>query len=326
MLKRLRAAHPILLHPCRGTVPRLPVLSSLVLTVALVAAGADFSGLDEYLLSLVQELVGAGEACLLLRRTGRQGLLGRRGSGFWNGLLVGMYPLAFICYSVYSALIFERPDTPLLPAGRILSFLACMAMVGVAEEFLFRGVIAETLLEHFGTSRVGVWKACLLSGVLFGAAHLTNLSSSAPLRRADAVRVLGVAGSAVCGHLLPHRQPSGHSIPAPGPWTLPMLIGGLYGTTTLSESVSGHDPMLLTVVVYLLPVAFLLREKKLPEVQLYWGAYTKNEGSRQKNPCNLPCNLVYCICYRGSRAGSMPAYQENRFRHCSIGIKFYKEV
>ena len=49
-----------------------------------------------------------------------------------------------------------------------------------------------------------------------------------------------------------------------------------YGTTTLSESVSGYDAsMLLTVVVYLLPVAFLLRKKKLPEVQLYWGAYTQ---------------------------------------------------
>ena len=157
MLKRLRTAHPIL-YCILAEVLFLGslFLSSLVLTVALVAAGADFSGLDEYLLSLVQELVGAGAAWLLLRRTGRQGLLGRRGSGFWNGLLVGMYPLAFICYSIYSALIFERPDTPLLPAGRILSFLACMAMVGVAEEFLFRGVIAETLLEHFGTSRAGV--------------------------------------------------------------------------------------------------------------------------------------------------------------------------
>lgn len=128
MLKRLRAAHPIL-YCILAEVLFLGSLSlsSLVLTVALVVAGADFSGLDEYLLSLVQELVGAGAAWLLLRRTGRQGLLGRRGSGFWNGLLVGMYPLAFICYSIYSALIFERPDTPLLPAGRILSFLACMA-------------------------------------------------------------------------------------------------------------------------------------------------------------------------------------------------------
>ena len=83
MLKRLRAAHPIL-YCILAEVLFLGslFLSSLVLTVALVAAGADFSGLDEYLLSLIQELVGAGAAWLLLRRTGRQGLLGRRGSGF----------------------------------------------------------------------------------------------------------------------------------------------------------------------------------------------------------------------------------------------------
>ena len=50
-----------------------------------------------------------------------------------------------------------------------------------------------------------------------------------------------------------------------------MLIGGLYGTTTLSESVSGYDAsMLLTVVVYLLPVAFLLRKKKIGEVRFYF--------------------------------------------------------
>ena len=78
MLKRLRTAHPIL-YCILAEVLFLGslFLSSLVLTVALVAAGADFSGLDEYLLSLVQELVGAGAAWLLLRRTGRQGLLGR---------------------------------------------------------------------------------------------------------------------------------------------------------------------------------------------------------------------------------------------------------
>ena len=188
-----------------------------------------------------------------------------------------MYPLAFICYSIYSALIFERPDTPLLPAGRILSFLACMAMVGVAEEFLFRGVIAETLLEHFGTSRAGVWKACLLSGVLFGAAHLTNLSSSAPfgvLMQCAFSASLGALFAAIyfrTGNLWVTVFLHGAMDIAS------MLIGGLYGTTPLSESVSGYDAsMLLTVVVYLLPVAFLLRKKKLPEVQLYWGGIVKN--------------------------------------------------
>ena len=194
------------------------------------------------------------------------------GSGFWNGLLVGMYPLAFICYSIYSALIFERPDTPLLPAGRILSFLACMAMVGVAEEFLFRGVIAETLLEHFGTSRAGVWKACLLSGLYFGAAHLTNLTGSAPLGV-----LMQCVFAASLGTLLAAVYFRTGNI-----WVTvfihaamditSMLIGGLYGTQTVADSISTYDiTMLTSIAVYLIPTAFLLRKKKLSEVELYFG-------------------------------------------------------
>ena len=34
----------------------------------------------------------------------------------------------------------------------------CFVLVGAAEELLFRGVIAQTLLEHYGTSRSGVWR------------------------------------------------------------------------------------------------------------------------------------------------------------------------
>lgn len=56
-----------------------------------------------------------------------------------------------------------------------------MILVGVAEELVFRGVIAQTLLERYGTARAGAWKACLVSGALFGAAHLSNLLGSAPL-------------------------------------------------------------------------------------------------------------------------------------------------
>ena len=72
MLKRLRAAHPIL-YCILAEVLFLGslFLSSLVLTVALVAAGADFSGLDEYLLSLVQELVGAEDTWLEAARENR---------------------------------------------------------------------------------------------------------------------------------------------------------------------------------------------------------------------------------------------------------------
>ena len=278
MLKRLRRAHPV--GYCLLTeVVFLAVLMvvPVLLVLLLVLLGVDLTRVDDYFLSAIQELLGALVAVFFLKKTDNLGLLRRRGSGFFNGILVGMFPFAMICYTLYGKLLFGMPtDRPLRTGWQIAWYFIGMFTVGVAEEFLFRGVIAQTLLEHFGTSRAGIWKACLLSGVLFGAAHLTNLSSSAPfgvLMQCAFSASLGALFAAIyfrTGNLWVTVFLHGAMDIAS------MLIGGLYGTTTLSESVSGYDAsMLLTVVVYLLPVAFLLRKKKLPEVQLYWGAYTQ---------------------------------------------------
>mgnify|MGYP002295124418 CR=1 FL=1 len=278
MLKRLRRAHPVgycLLTEVVFLAVLMVVPVLLVLLLALL--GVDLTRVDDYFLSAIQELLGALVAVFFLKKTDNLGLLRRRGSGFFNGILVGMFPFAMICYTLYGKLLFGMPtDRPLRTGWQIAWYFIGMFTVGVAEEFLFRGVIAQTLLEHFGTSRAGIWKACLLSGVLFGAAHLTNLSSSAPfgvLMQCAFSASLGALFAAIyfrTGNLWVTVFLHGAMDIAS------MLIGGLYGTTTLSESVSGYDAsMLLTVVVYLLPVAFLLRKKKLPEVQLYWGAYTQ---------------------------------------------------
>ena len=277
MLKRLRSAHPML-YCLVAEVLFLGMLfvASLLSLLLILFVVRDIDAVDYYILTIKQEAAGVLVAWLFLARTGKSGLLRRRGSGFFNGLLVGLYPITLIGYNAYNTLLFGRPEGDMLPAWHVVWFLIGMTSVGVAEEFLFRGVIAQTLLEHFGTSRAGVWKACLLSGVLFGAAHLTNLSSSAPfgvLMQCAFSASLGALFAAIyfrTGNLWVTVVLHGAMDIAS------MLIGGLYGTTTLSESVSGYDAsMLLTVVVYLLPVAFLLRKKKLPEVQLYWGAYTQ---------------------------------------------------
>ena len=243
MLKRLRAKHPIgfcVLSEVLFLGSLL--LASYLIVFALVLFGVDLERVDSYLLSAVQEAVGMVVALVILGRTGKMYLLRRRGSGFFNGLLVGMYPLVFIGYNAFGSLVLGRPENGVLqPAARICTFLVSMAMVGVAEEFIFRGVIAQTLLEHFGTSRAGVWKACLLSGVLFGAAHLTNILSSAPfgvLMQCVFAASLGTLFAAIyfrTGNLwvtvFLHGAMDISS----------MLIGGLYGTTTVADAVSGYD-------------------------------------------------------------------------------------
>ena len=51
-----------------------------------------------------------------------------------------------------------------------------------------------------------------------------------------------------------------------------MLVGGLYGTEDVAESISGYDAsMMLSILIYLIPTLFLLRKKKIGEVALYFG-------------------------------------------------------
>ena len=64
-----------------------------------------------------------------------------------------------------------------------------------------------------------------------------------------------------------------------------MLMGGLYGTETVAESVSGYDiTMLSSVLVYLIPAAFLLRKKKIGEEQ---------ERARGLRVAQTSCSLSY---------------------------------
>ena len=273
MLKRLRRAHPV--GYCLLTeVVFLAVLMvvPVLLVLLLAMLGVDLTRVDDYFLSAIQELLGALVAVFFLKKTDNLGLLRRRGSGFFNGILVGMFPFAMICYTLYGKLLFGMPtDRPLRTGWQIAWYFIGMFTVGVAEEFLFRGVIAQTLLEHFGTSRGGIWKACLLSGVLFGCAHLTNLFNSAPLgvlMQCVFATSLGVLYGAIyfrTGNLWVTVFLHG------GMDILSMLMGGLYGTETVAESVSGYDiTMLSSVLVYLIPAAFLLRKKKIGEVRFYF--------------------------------------------------------
>ena len=152
MLKRLRSAHPML-YCLVAEVLFLGMLfvASLLSLLLILFVVRDIDAVDDYMLTFMQEAAGVLVAWLFLARTGKSGLLRRRGSGFFNGLLVGLYPIALISYNAYNTLLFGRPEGDMLPAWHIVWFLIGMTSVGVAEEFLFRGVIAQTLLEHFGT-------------------------------------------------------------------------------------------------------------------------------------------------------------------------------
>jgi len=94
------------------------------------------------------------------------------GRNFWQGIVTG---LAFesIEMVVMSALGGFSFGTLALAGGALVKFAALWAiaffLVGVLEEFLFRGYIQFTL-----GSGIGFWPAAILMSILFGTVHISN--------------------------------------------------------------------------------------------------------------------------------------------------------
>jgi hypothetical protein len=282
MLKRLRTEHPILYCIGAELVFLLGMfLWSFVVIVPIYLGWFGAVGEDEYFQMLISEVMGIFLAWLLLRKTERQNLLRRRGCGFLDGLTVGMYPLWLLTASLCSSTLYGSLDQFRAP-WQIILFLISMYSVGIAEEMLFRGVVAQTLLEHFGTSTAGIWKATVLSGVLFGAAHLTNLLNSEPfgvLIQCISATVLGMLLAAIyfrTGNLWVVIFIHAYTDIA-GLW-----ISGVYGDGSFSSTVSSYDwSNLYSCVIYLIPTIFLLRRKKIPEIQLYFEEECQPKGETE---------------------------------------------
>ena len=279
MLKRLRAAHPFV-YCALAAVGFLAVMTAgmylfTLLIVLLGPAAARPFVQEEFLLQSVNELFGLLVGLVLLARTGRLWVYRQRGRGFLDGLLVGMFPFVMVSFALSANLALAGPPegAAVKAPWRIAAFFVCMFLIGLAEETLFRGVIAQTMLEHFGPGRAAVWKACFASGLIFGAMHLINLRASAPLGvliQCCITAALGMLYAAIyfrTGNL----------------WVLvflhtlqdcaALINSGLYeSTATISEVVSGYDPsMLASALIYLIPTVFLLRKKRNPEVAAFWG-------------------------------------------------------
>ena len=172
-----------------------------------------------------------------------------------------------------------------------------------------------------------MWKACLLSGVLFGAAHLTNILGSAPfgvLMQCVFAASLGTLFAAVyfrTGNLwvtvFLHGAMDISS----------MLIGGLYGTTTVAEAVSGYDAsMLLSVLLYLIPPHFCCAGKAAGGATVL-GRHCKKLRLADKNLLAICRAIWYTVSVTVVRGWEYARFWENRFPPlCHRQINYLKEV
>lgn len=85
-----------------------------------------------------------------------------------------------------------------IPGNEILFFILQMILVGVCEEVLFRGLIQNACHKFFGEdSWFHVILAVLVTGLLFGAAHLTNGFHSEIGFKAASIQAIATVASGI---------------------------------------------------------------------------------------------------------------------------------
>ena len=136
--------------------------------------------------ALAQSLGMLTATALLLVVMGRWGWLRAAGItrlGSWQLWLVTGGLILYIV-AVYQMAFFGEIGLDLLDPWRSeagQTILRRQAVVGVAEEFLFRGLLLYALVRVWGTTRRGMLAAVTLPALIFAVLHILQVASGNPL-------------------------------------------------------------------------------------------------------------------------------------------------
>lgn len=278
---------------------KYPVLFSVVALVVCWVVGIRLAGelyglvtsgialdnrMDEAVGTIFCDSFLALVAFLILLAVGRAPILKKKGMGFVRGLAVAAVPLCIyivLLLLFIAGAVFSDPATlekqfgapPVFNAASVV-MVASYLFVGLGEELACRGVVGETLLERFGTSRGGIWKGAIITGILFGLLHMGNFLSLDPMFVFG--QIFSAAGGGVLFCAIYYRTGNiwvpvfTHAVndilASTGIW----LFG--VDTTTLTSMTGGEfSPIPFAVCIFDVALAvFLLRKGKIGEVAENW--------------------------------------------------------
>lgn len=114
-------------------------------------------------------------ALIMLQITGQRHILKCTKKSFFKSLWSGFvfFVLAIIGCTLF-VLEEAKQGITYKSLSEIVAFIIFVILVGLAEEIIFRGIIADSIFEYFGNSVFGVVKSVVLGGIIFGFAHITN--------------------------------------------------------------------------------------------------------------------------------------------------------
>lgn len=121
-------------------------------------------------------------ALFLIHITSQKLILKQGFTGFFKSLCSGMVFFGIValgCLVFTTEGITNNAEYKSFP--EILFFILFVLLVGLAEEFIFRGIIADSILQRFGHSPAGIIFTVISSSILFGLFHFFNFFSGQAL-------------------------------------------------------------------------------------------------------------------------------------------------
>ncbi len=225
-----------------------------------------------YGLKLIVECVGIIVSLIIMNLVRKKYILKEKGIGILKGLFVGGFLVVICLLGVISSLtnvLHNGKANQLLPLPpQIVIFITTMAGVGISEEIIFRGTILNLLIDKFDKTPKGIYASIIISSIIFGTAHITNIFSGASVKSA----FIQAVGATVLGALLATIYLRTRNI-----WVVVILhafmdfsclIGsGFFGINSIVSEINSYSYVkFIGFIIYLIPILVLLRKEKLLEL------------------------------------------------------------
>ena len=291
-LRKLSSSKPILY--C--------ILSLIVFLITLYGLKYLFSYLfyskvalrNSFLLDVLVEMVALFIAVLFIKGADQDYVLKCSKGSFGTGLICGGYVITVCGISIFfnflSLTLVSEFNEEILsemvvfrPFYVIILFIVYMALIGFAEEFLFRGVISERLLRIYGKDSTGVKKAIVISSIIFGSIHLLNGISTGLESSIVQAIVATFLGMILCTTY--YKSGNIYSVAfihALQDFTAFAFNGGIIGdpnTDSALVNASTYSIINLTAVIpYIIVLFVIMRKKNIDIILNRIGIETENEN------------------------------------------------
>lgn len=217
--------------------------------------------------SLLSELFLAVLGVIILYCFGLRNVMKPSFKGIKEGISAGAVVIVLSSFLLFMGFM-EVPSHELIPMPAIILFVIQMILVGIAEEFLFRGFVLNRMYEVFGKDTYkGAILSIVTSAVLFGIPHLLNafapqISLTSALIQMVCVIPLGVIFGAVY-----HRSKGNiwvcvmiHALLDLGSF---ISSGMLWGVSEVESIGSYNGTKVVGILIYASVAIWVARKKKI---------------------------------------------------------------